>query len=186
MGDGDRWQTPSGDADDGRHDDEQVPNVDLETAGAAGSDGIGRRKLLAVGGLAAAGAGGWYVFLREDGQSSPAAVSKRNWQAWEDGDAAAYRATFHAESPARDASYWSDDQYWEDFGPDDGVEVAHVGNEVVEGGDDRAVVEEVYRRDAPDSEPEDVTSNVELRTEDGAWKVWTIEYVSSEPAAESG
>ena len=179
---GDREAAASGDREAAASGDgPELSEIDAGTSG--GSGGLSRRQLLGGGALVAAGAAGWYRFIRDDGASGPKSVVKRSWTTWENGNFEGYSETFHSESPDRDQ--FVDESQASDFGPSDGTEWAIEERTVVSQSESEATVREVYRFDAPDQEPRRFTDLYELRTEDGAWKIWAIQFEDSEPIEET-
>jgi hypothetical protein len=159
-------------------DDAVPPGTPARTP--AEDSGVGRREFVAAGALAAAGAGGWYVFIREDEQSGPLTAVEASWSYWENGNADAYRALHHSESPEREESYWNDASYWAEFGMQEDVEWEIRERTFVERSETEAVIEEVYYWNTQDQDPQRITDRVHLRVEDGEWKLWRIEFISSE------
>lgn len=186
MGNNDRWETDSSSGPDDAHvDDSDTQTASSQTTTADDGRLLGRRELLGSAALAGAGAVGWYVFVRNDDTSGPLDALDKSWTYWENGNAEAYKALVHSESPDRDESFWTDETYWNDFGKEDGVEWNIVERTFEERTDTRAVVEEIYFWSSPDQDPVHITDHVELRVENGDWKVWTREYISSEPVEDS-
>lgn len=145
--------------------------------------GISRRGLLAAGGgLVVLGGAGWFFFLRSDHPDSPEGVADRSWSTWANSDASGYRELFHPESPARDS--W-DEEYWDNFGPGQGVDWSVENREIVEQSDSEAVLREVYlwnNRSDDSTEQVRITWRYRFRKDDGDWKIWDYEFVDEEPA----
>lgn len=131
------------------------------------ASGITRRRLLTIGGILAAG-GGWYFVFRDD-SVGPKEVLEQNRIAWNDGDAASYRETYHSESPVRDESGWGEEQ----FPPDGGIAWELEESEILTESDSEVTVREVTIGTDPDTDERiRHTSTVTLRKEDGEWKIW--------------
>lgn len=106
------------------------------------------------------------------------AVLETHWDAYGDRDVERYVSTLHSESPQRDGEPWNDEGYW---GAEDSTFTIE-SRDVVEVGETTATVNEIIRGEV-DGNTNRWRGIVELRTEDGEWKVWDWE---EEPIEEDG
>lgn len=94
------------------------------------------------------------------------------WDALVTGDRATADDVVGTESPLREASWWDD--AWEDL-TELGIEVAVLDREIVEGTDDRYVVQQRAEWDVPGEPPGIGTDEFTLRVEDESVVVWAFE-----------
>lgn len=156
------------------------------------ADGLSRRTMIAAGGGAVAvAAGGSWVLSGRDSSTGPVDVVAESWETWADGDRAAYRALYHSESPKRETDWWNEvvTDPESDFGPDLGTDWTIENRTVIEQSEGRATVEETYTYTYVGADAESrqyrYTYQIELRTEDGAWKLWEEEAIDQTELTDS-
>lgn len=104
-----------------------------------------------------------------DGKYADAAreVLEKNWEAYWNADVEAYKATYHSESPRQETEPWNDEDYWP--APNSDFVVENRG--VVREAETEVIFQEMLRATI-DGETTTWESTVELRTENGEWKMW--------------
>lgn len=105
----------------------------------------------------------------------PNRVVEEWWDAVSNRDAERFRGLYHPDSPERDASYWTDEDWWESF-PPDVLEASTIEDRtVVEESDTEATVLDVFadRHEGDNRQPAGLTHT--LRLEDGDWRLWAHE-----------
>lgn len=77
----------------------QLEGADTSQQRGTAESGIGRREVLAGGVVAAAAAGGWFVFLRDSGREGPAGAVESYLDALDSGDLAQANSLIHPDAP---------------------------------------------------------------------------------------
>jgi len=125
--------------------------------------------------------GAWALQLFDNEGPKDAIEAWRD--AWTSGDDEAYRAFLHSGSPRRTAG--TDDEQSRLATADASLLYASESREVLEKTDTRASVREVYLLTDPEFEtPRRITDVIELRTEDGNWRIWDYRREDSEVATD--
>lgn len=132
----------------------------------------GRTRRLAL--ASAGGILGLMIFgtwgLGQFDERGPKDALEEWWTAWMNGDADAYRTLWHSESPipARDG-----EEFPELAAPAERMEYIGETRETVERTDTEALVRDVFvLTDAAFENPRQITALIDLRTEDGNWRIW--------------
>lgn len=107
-----------------------------------------------------------------------------DWRnAWSTGDSGTYRELFHSESPRLRTG--RDDEQSRLATADASLRYVGENREVVDEGETRASVRDVYLLiDTEFETPRRITDVVELRTENGNWRIWDYRRVGSEQATD--
>lgn len=103
--------------------------------------------------------------------------------AWEEGNRERIDDIIHSDSPWREDEWWLDDN--RSVGPQEGVEWEIEEYEITEESESEVTVRETSVWDYPERDPERLTFDWNLRTEDDAWKIWDTETVDTETLDET-
>jgi hypothetical protein len=139
--------------------------------GARRSGGIRRRKLLTYGGgLAALLGGGWLAYDTFLGSGGPVGTTKSFINALDAGNADKASDLLHSSSPIGTIPDYTIQQF-KDY------DVSIQGTEVVSESETTATVDVTLSIASPDSQTSQTTTqSLELRTEDGSWKIYTGDF----------
>lgn len=141
--------------------------------GNAEDDGIDRRTLLIGGaGLTAILAGG-FLLLGDGSADDPESVVEQYYEALYDADIESANELIHEDSP--DGRFDVDELSADDQEYLENTEFAVEETKLLEDeldNEDRTVVEITYTVNPPDGNEESRTQKIELRRQDGEWKIW--------------
>lgn len=103
----------------------------------------------------------------ESTETALIAVLETHWDTYRDSNAEEHASTFHSDSPMRDEAPWESEDYW---GAEDSTFTIE-SREVIELGETTATVNEIVRGEHGGNTSR-WRSIVELRLDEGEWKVW--------------
>jgi ketosteroid isomerase-like protein len=141
--------------------------------GNAEDEGIDRRTLLIGGaGLTAILAGG-FLLLGDGSADDPESVVEHYYQAAFDGDIETVNELLHEDSPSGEFNIEELSDQQKEYLENTEIQVEEtklLEDELDD--EDRTVVEITYTVNPPDGSEESRTQKIELRTQDGEWKIW--------------
>ena len=106
---------------------------------------------------------------------APNRVVEEWWDAVSNRDAERFRDLYHPDSPERDASYWTNEDWWESFPPDVLESRTIEDRTLVEESDTEATVLDVFANPDENDNRQPAGLTHKLRPKDGDWRLWTHE-----------
>ncbi|TKX84189.1 nuclear transport factor 2 family protein [Halorubrum sp. SS5] len=97
------------------------------------------------------------------------------WDAVRNRDTERFRDLYHPDSPERDASFWTNEDWWESFPPDVLASSTVEERTLVEESDTEATVLDEFATPAEEGDRQPAGLTHKLRAEDGDWRLWTHE-----------
>ena len=147
------------------------------------SIGVKRRDFVGftgfVGNSLLAGCLDWGGTESAETNTAPAHAVEENFRAYRTSDAETYRDTIHSNSTIRDR--WGEDR-WDNFGPAKETSISLETAKTVERKETKAAVFLVTHTD--ESEPFRTRTIVDLRKEDGDWKIFEFRSIDNQPVEE--